>query len=248
MGGRLKLAFRDPRLQLILRSLLFGTFLVFVKLKNFEIIPVLFFLAAAAFLYFKINVRYPNSQFFSFLVLLAVSLGATSILGQPMFLIAAILLFTVIFYLFVGIKELVFIHRQKYYFVKNILLLYSLFILFFLSEKSSYFFLKYLLVFAGIFFIFREWFSGLESYFPRRHLLASLILSFVTAEILWAVAILPIGFINSANIMLLTIYILFDFTFHHFQGTLTKKIIFKNLITFILLLFFILATSRWIVG
>jgi len=249
MVERLKLALRDPRLLLILKSLVFGGFLTLVKLGDFGFFSVLFFLAVVIVLYTKASVHSLKSQnLYSFVVLLAVSLGAIYTIDRPAFLAVSILAFSALFYLILGIKELVFIHRQQYHFIKNILLLYTVFALFFLSDKSSYFLIKYLAAFSAAFFIFREWFFWFDQNFPKRYLLASLLLAFIVMEILWAIAILPIGFLSSANLMILTTYILIDSAFHHFHGTLTKKIVLRYLTVFVLGLLVILGTSRWVVG
>ena len=239
----------DQRLRLVLKSVIFGGFLLLVELGNTGVFPVLFFLAVSALLYFKTSAYSKESRnIYSFLVLLAVSLGSISILDHWEFILPAVLLFSFLFYLVLGIKELIFVYRYQWYFINNLFLFYAIFILFFLTDKSSLFLLKYAAVFIMVFSLFRERFFLSSHYFPKRHLLTAMLCSFVAMELLWATAILPLGFVNSANLMILIVYVLIDFINHHFQGTLNKKMILRNLTIFIIALLIILGTSVWKAG
>ncbi|MDD5547577.1 MAG: hypothetical protein PHN74_01590 [Candidatus Pacebacteria bacterium] len=249
MVEKLRLVLQSPRLRLVLKSAIFGGFLFLVKLGGFGFFSILFFLGVAAFLYFRAEAHFLKSQnLYSFAVLLIIALGGLYTVHRPEFWIAEVFFFSFIFYLLLGIKELVFVHRYQSYSIKNILLFYAVFALFFLSDKSSLFFLKYILVFAATLSLYREWFFWSEHYFPRRHLLTTLLLSLVTMEILWATALLPIGFISAANLVILMVYILTDFVFGHFQGIINKRMILKNSIIFIVTLLLILGTSTWSAG
>lgn len=245
MVGRLKLVLQNQRLQLLLKSFIFAGLLAWVKAGDFGFLPILFFLFFSLYMFRGHPYSLMSQNFYSFLALIVVSLGVTNILNRQAFVFLAILFFSVLFYLILGIKELIFVHRQQWYAVKNILLFYSLFLFFFLWDKSSYFFIKYLSFFVLTFFLLREWLFWSEQNFPKRQLLASFVLAFVVVEILWSTAILPIGFISSANIMILITYLLVDSNLRHFQGTLNKKVILRNLGIFALAIIFVLITSKW---
>ena len=238
MREKLKSILREPRLVLALKSAVFAGFLALLKIGGFGALPILFFLAAAFTLF-----SYPPN--FSFLVLLGIAMVTVGILDDLLFLTAAIALFSCLFYIAAGIKSLTLIHRSEWDYAKNLLLFYAVFLFFFLADKSSLFFIKYLSVLAIGFFLLREWLADLIPDLPRKINFAALLSAFLMAQFLWAVALLPLGPINSANLMVLISYILFDFTSHYFQGKINRQLVMKNVAVLVLLLLVIFATSGW---
>lgn len=236
MEKKLKSIFRAPLLALVLKSAIFGGFLFLLKLGEFGILPILFFLAVALLLS-------SGALHISFLILLAVSTATIWILDGWLFLVLAIVLFSALFYVTVGIKELLFVHRLEWSFVRNLVLFFGIFLLFFLCDKSSFFLIKYLSVFVACFLLLREWFWSLG--FVKRPLLVALVLAFIIFEFLWATALLPLGAINAAALMVLITYILSDFIRHHFQGTLSRQLVLKRITIFVLLLILIFGTASW---
>ncbi|MDD5430700.1 MAG: hypothetical protein PHP03_00520 [Candidatus Pacebacteria bacterium] len=220
--------------------------LALVKTENFGWFSVLFYFAVACFLFFRADSHSQKTDnLYSFIVLLFTALGGLTLVHRPEFAAIEVTAFSILFYIVLGIKELIFIRQYQWYAIKNILLLYSLFALFFLADKSSFFLIKYLLMFAALYFIFRGWFLWSEDYFPRRYLLASLLFAFISLQILWVAAILPIGFISSASLMTLVSFLLIDFTRNHFSGTVTKKLILRNAFLAAIALIAIFGTSSW---
>lgn len=238
MAARLKSIFRAPQSALLLKSLIFGGFLLLLKLGDFGFLPILFFLWAAWILSSGAH----NSGFW---VLLAVAMATVQLLASPIFLLAAVIIFSAIFYLNTGIKELILAHRRELGYLKNILLFYALFLYFFVADHSTYFWLKYLLVFLAVYLIFREWLGGSGPELTSRQKITAWVLAFLIAEELWITALLPLGPINSANLALLTAYILFDSVRRHFEGRLNRRAILQNLTIYILLLLVIFATTQW---
>lgn len=238
MREKLKSILREPRLALALKSAVFAGFLVLVKIGGFSAFPVLFFLAAALVLFSSA----PN---FSFLVLLSSALFTVRLLDDYLFLASAIILFSGLFYIAAGIKNLILIHRSEWDYAKNLLLFYAIFLFFFLADKSSFFAVKYFLAFLISFFLLREWLSDIASGLSKKIHFAALVAAFLLAQFLWAAALLPLGPINSANLMVLLVYILFDFTSHYFRGKITRQLIMKDIAVLVLLTLLILATSGW---
>lgn len=241
MEVKLKSILREPRLALALKSAIFGGFLALLKLGDFRVLPVLFFLWVAFLLSSKAHQA-------SFLVFLGVAMATIGILDNVLFLAFGIALFSSLFYLIVGIKDLVIIHRREWSFFRNLLLFYAIFLLFFLADKSSWFLLKYLTVFGTTFFLLKEWILIYEFNFLRRVNIAALVLSSIILQVLWVVALLPLGPVNSANLMVLTTYILFSFVIYHFQGQINRKFVLKKVTIFVLLLLLIFVTSGWRIG
>ena len=241
MKEKLKSIFREPRSALVLKILVFGGFLSLLKMGGFQALPVLFFLAAA----FILSSRARSA---SFLVLLATAIATVWILDDSLFLFLAVILYSFIFYLAVGIKELLIVHRSEWNFIKNLVLFYVLALLFFVADKSSFFVFKYVLVFLAIFLLLREWLVFSDTTFHRRYFLTALVAASLLMQILWATALLPLGPINSANLMILVAYMILDFTHKHFRGNINRQLILKNITIFVLLLLVILATTSWNVG
>ena len=157
-----------------------------------------------------------------------------------------ILLFSFIFYLLAGIKNYFFIKRSRLYYLAAILIFYSMFIEFFLADKSEWFLLKYSAAIAATFLLFREWLKIISVFsFPKRELLAATVAAFLIAQLLWVVALLPIGFISSANLMLLFTFVLADFLLKHFTGGISKEFIIQHLVFFAALAALIFWTSSW---
>ncbi len=241
MEQKLKLIFREPRSTLALKSVIFGGFLFLLKLGGFGFLPTLFFLGMAF-------VLSSQAHHTSFLILIIISMLTVWHLDSVLFLLLAIIFFSIIFYLTVGVKKLLIVHRFEWGFVKNLLLLFSVFLLFFLSDKSSFFWIKYLSVFLASFLLLREWLQTPELSFFKRPQLVSWTLAFVLLEFLWVVALLPLSPINAASLMALVFYTLFDFLRNHFQGTVTRQLVVKRITIFALLLVLIFGTSGWEIG
>lgn len=241
MEAKLKSILREPRLALALKSAIFGGFLTLLKLGDFQLLPILFFLWAAFLLSSKAHRP-------SFLVFLGVAMATIKILDSALFLGLAVIFFSCLFYLIVGIKELIIVHRSVWDSFKNLLLFYAIFFLFFLTDKSSWFLAKYSAVFIADLFLIKEWILIYESSFLKRVNAASLVLAFIIIEALWVTALLPLGPINSANLMVLITYILFSFTVNHFEGKINRRFVLKKITIFVLLLLLIFATSGWRIG
>ncbi len=245
MGEKLKLVLKIIQLRLILKSLIFAGLLFWAELSNFSTLPVLLFISLSVVFYFRTHQHNNSENIYSFLILLIVSLAGVSLLSHIQFLIAAVTFFSFLFYLVLGIKDLILTKRYEWNFIKNILLIYSIFLIYFLTDKYNFFAVKYIAVFIALFLIIQEWFSWLEAKFPKRHQLSALVFSFLILQLLWVVTILPLGFINSATIMAVFVYLMFDFCINHFRGSINKKIIVKNSIILIFSLLIIFISTNW---
>jgi hypothetical protein len=230
MVERLKLILRTTQLQLILKTLAFAGLLYWVRISDFTISVVLLFSLLSFIFYFKTYQQDSFENIFSFLVLLVVSLSTTSLLDHFEFLIPAIIFFSFVFYLILAIKDFALPCRYEWNYIKNLLVLYSVFIGYFLSNKYNLFFVKFLAVFVIVFFVVQEWFLWLGIDFPRRRRLISIVFSFIILQFVWVVSLLPLGFINSALLITIFVYLMFSFCANHFKGTLNKKLVINNLI------------------
>lgn len=245
MEEKLKSVLRITQLRLILKAVIFAVLLFWVKISGFAVLAVFLFVLINSFLYFRGRGHNDSQTIYSFFVLLFVSLFGTGMLSHVQFLVPAVVFFSFLFYLVLGIKELIFTHRNEYNYAKNILLFYSIFLIYFLSNKYDWFFVKYLLVFISAFLLIHEWLSWLEQGFPKRRQIIALVFSFLILQLLWAVSLLPFGFINSAAVLTLFVYVMLDFCKHHFKGTVNKELILKDSAATLLSLLVIFVFTNW---
>ncbi len=254
MLKKLNSASKNPALQSALRAIIFSLILAAVyNSRSFW----LFFLFIVAALYFYFNPLFEAKKYFSsFLIFLIVALLAVShlpaIAGKWNFFAAA--LFGLFFFILLGVKNLIFINRLLIYeFVNNFIFL-SLFITFFLFDKSNWFFLKYLIVFAAIFLLFRTFLflqdseQGIQA--PSLPILAkinlfSASLAVLTSQFILIAAYLPIGFLNLAAISLVVVLALKDLTISHLFGNLNRSVILKNATMVLIFSVIIFIASKW---
>lgn len=245
MLKKLNSAFRNPALRLIFEAMVFAGLLVWqLSVKPIGFLPILLFLSVGSYFYWRpvLGVR----QFFgSFLTLLIISILALRFLNFTILGIVSGLGLGFLFYWLLGIKNLVFARRSAVYYLLNSFLFFLVFFFFFLIDKSQFFWFKYLAAGLGILFLSKEFLLFFTPDFPKRKTLAAAGFSFLVLEILWAVSLLPIGFLNSSALMLFAVLILMDFIVHHFNGALTRVVILRNITSWIILNVVIFAASNW---
>lgn len=202
------------------------------------------FIAVSCYFYFMPSLN--GSQFiFSFLTLVVISLLTVNSLGS--WQIIAVLFFGFLFFLLMGIKNLIFVKRRFPYYLFNSLLLFMIFISFFRFEISPLFFIKYLLAFFGIVFLSKEFLSfSVEGFSnsPKKNLIVYGT-AFLVLQVIWTISLLPISFLNAGSLVLLVVLILQDFIIHYFSGAMTRPVILKNITVFLALSLVILGASRW---
>ncbi|MEK7555421.1 MAG: hypothetical protein AAB516_01215, partial [Patescibacteria group bacterium] len=181
----------------------------------------------------------------SFFVLLIVSFLAIKFLNFGIAGIASILLLAVLFYLLLGIKNLIFVNRSSLYYLLSNILFFLMFFFFFLIDKSQFFLIKYLSVGLGTFFLSKEFLFFFIPDFSKRRALITAGFSFLIFELIWVISLLPIGFLNSSALTLFAALILMDFIVNHFNGALTRRVILRNATSWIILSIIIFAASNW---
>ena len=187
--------------------------------------------------------EYPT--IFAFILMLVISVAAMALFsGGGSFLVA--LIFSLIFYLLLGIKEHLIVNRGKIYYMTILGILYVCYLFFFASDKSNWFLLKYLAIIVAIFLLFREWLVLATNFnFPKRQLLVACAVALIIGQMLWATALLPIGILSASNILMLFTFISGDFIFKHFIGGISRKFIIQQSIIFLTFAALIFFTSNW---
>lgn len=237
MELKLKSVLRSQQSILLFKALIFLGFLALVYIGNFSLVPILFFLTIAIVLYSK---PIFNTFYFwaSFLILLVMALNS-----PPSLLIAVF--YSFLFYIILGLKNLVFINRVNWHQALHLLLFYAIFMLFWGASDETAFIFKLVGVFAASTLLIREFFKVAAVDFLKQRILASWVLALLVVETVWAISWLPIGFLNSAALALLAVFVLINLTLHHFKGTLNKKVVLSAITLFILFTLLIFITSKW---
>lgn len=158
--------------------------------------------------------------------------------------------FAGLFYLILGLKNLIFVKRRYWYLILNLSLLYLVFLNFFLIDQSTGFALKWLGFLALVYLLIRDLLIGpmglVGPIGPVGPItVAAGVLTLIIGESLWLISWLPIGFLNSANLAALFLFLLMDLTINHFWGTLRRRLVLKDLGLFLGLLIVIFLTSKW---
>ncbi len=206
-------------------------------------LSIVFVLAA---FYFYLQPLLNATQFLaSFLILLTVSFLSSLVIGHWSFVIS--LFFGLLFFLLLGIKNLIFVRREPLYLLLNGLLFLTIFILFFWSDISRLFFVKYLALFSGLVLLLREFllFSVPNLANSQKRNLIICGTAFLILQLLWAISLLSVSFLNAASLALLVVLILQDFIGHHLSGTMSRQIVLRNITIFLILFLVIFAASKW---
>lgn len=236
---------------LALKAVAFSSFL-YLAAQNWFFL--LLFALAVFYFYFR-PLFNPRKLLWSFLILFLISISVlrNEFLAENSWFLFLVIILGILFGLILGIKNLIFIKREPLYYVLNGFLFLISFILFFASGKSELFLVKYLLLGLTAFLLGREFLSfnlgeSLESFklmTSSRRNLTALTFGFLMLQALWAIAILPLGFLNAASLALLVALILEDFFIEHWSGAMNRQIILRNITLFLVLGLVILGASRW---
>ena len=227
-----------PTLKLAFKGLLFSLLVLFVYDYPGSVLAALIFLAAAFILYTR--PRFNSLKFSASFIALAL---APFILPPLPFsnIITAIILGAV-FVILVGVKNLILLRREKWYFVAHILLLtmYGAAILYagpsFVIAGAA---------FVLFFLLFREFYSRMSTLQGPRLALSSALESLIATELIAILYVLPIGFIASSIIFTLILSVLSDIFIHHLNGHLSRRLILRNSTILIFAILLVSAFSGW---
>ncbi len=229
MAVRLELAGRHLVLELLLRTLIAALGVYFLRKSNVDIGTLLLFL-----LFFWVIYLRPPLNNRKFLVS-ALFLLALPILFPPVgeiFEWLLLILWAIAFFLLLGVKNLILLQRQRSYETVHLLLVFGLGVLYLLDFLPL---IPQILLFLALFLLVREFYSVLAPPYPQRLILAAVTESFLLVEIAWILSFLPINFLAGATLLTLIAFIFHDLILHHFQGTLSRQIILRNVTLFVVL-------------
>lgn len=215
---------------------------------------VLFF-AVAFYGYFRSLFDWNTFLYSFFILTLYAYLGTSFLVGSSdmgagldrMPVVLASSVFGVLFFLLLGVKEFLFLWRQAIFNFLSGSLYFFIGGTFFIANKSGAgdFVLYFLLSFVALYLLIKESIEFFMEDAPKRKKELLVIGSAVlVAEFLSVVSILPIGFLNSAALIILFVFILEDLVYYHLKGTLDRQIVLNNVTILVVCLLFIFATSK----
>lgn len=244
-----------PTVALFIKAFTFGLLLLFVETQDFKTLPVLIFLFFALLFYFQ-PIFKTFSLLTSLIALVTLSLLVTSEFAIafkhagfestiPVGMVIFAAAFSVLFYLLIGVKNLLFLRRRQCYYVLHFVLLYLGFGLFFSADTSTSFLMKslYLFIFSAL--MLREFFKFQEHTGKKLTRLSVFVIAFMITQFAWALSLLPILFSSAAGILTVSAYMASEFTSRHLNGTLDARFIRRSFVLFISLMLVIFLSSTW---
>lgn len=238
MLKKLKLALKIPPYLLIAKTLLIFLLLVWLSASHLSLWAIFAFVFFAVLFYF-----WPLLNSLSwlgyFLIFLAGSFITILSLDFSVLALIAILGLAIIFFLLIGSKNLNLSGPQSIFLLRSFLFL-LIFFMFFSVSKIELFWLKYLALILAIFIIF----YGMFRNYPKKKLYP-IALTFLVTQVVWAIGLLPIGFINQTALALVFILIIEELIICHFSGTFNYQNIVKNVTITLILVVLIFALSKW---
>ncbi len=234
MVTKLKSVFRNPQSALALKALVFAAFFALAKLGGFSTLPILFFLAVSIFLYLRPFFRTLELAGTFFVLLLSAILFIRTFTDTIDFYFAVVY-FPFLFYVLIGIKDLILIQRGGWRVFLSFALAYPSFLMFFYYDQGSLWWTLPLL-FSVLLFLSKD-------FLKKR--LAFWLTAFLSSQIAWAANFLPVGFVSASNISMLFYAVVISFCDQYLRGELNKRSALILINIFVLLLVLVLAFSRW---
>ncbi len=229
MAAGLKLASKNQTLRLILRALIAGLVVLWMRSGSFGVVSTFLFFAILIFLYTKPPLH--SGRFLSSMLVLALLpfLVPKTAGVEEVFVAAA---WGVLLMILLGVKNVILLKRKEIYYVLHLVLVaVSTAFLF-----SSFNFILEIVIFIVFLFLFREFYAANKSTENSHQLnLISSVEALIAVEIAWAMSFLSVNFLAGAALLTLFIFIFHDTATHYLKGTLSKEIIVRNAILFTIL-------------
>ena len=226
METKLKSVLKNPILRLTFKSFLFGLLLVATN-------PVIFFIGA--FLLYARPLFRTLEFLIPLLALLPIASISSSLLQDTYYFWPAIGYLSFLFLILLGIKDLVLVKRIFWESVLRLGLAYASFLVFFYYSQS-YFLASLILLFLFILFLLR---------FSLKQRVFYWAIAFLLLEGVWAISLLPVGFISSATLALLVFWTLTSLALDYSRNKQSKKFLLLAISLFIILSIIVLGFSRW---
>lgn len=225
MGEKLRLILKNPRFILACKGLFLGA-LLWLFMRQGGWFAGIIYIGAAGVLYFR-----PLFNVLAYLPLFAgtVLFSLTAAFAGVAYSFVFAFICAGVFAVILGAKNLILTHRTSWVRASAYLLSYLCLLLFFMQGGGGVFWFSWvvLMLLLGLFW---------QAAIPDRVLLAPALVA--VGELAWVVSWLPIGFLSSANLVLLTMLFVDD-------GCIDGHIRWKHLCIFAGLIAVVLLSSYW---
>lgn len=174
--------------------------------------------------------------------------AVTSLIGYDIsysYRAPAVLLFSVLFYIILGLKELVLVHRRWWHLIGAEILFYISAIFYFVSPKNNGILPETIFLAAVAFLLFSE-LAEIHTKVPKRYsTVGGLVFALIASEGARAVGLLPIGFLSSANLIAIGGFIFIESLVLFYGKKLDIPTIVNRFLILFLLALMILIFSKW---
>jgi hypothetical protein len=226
MAAKLKSVLTSRILQLLVKVGLAALVLFWARSVSFSVWSTFLYLLVAAIFYLKPALHI--GKFFPSTVVLI----STPFFVPRLSVYSELLLVVgwgVMFFLLLGIKNLILLKRHNAYRFLNIIVVFALSIFLFRAFNIQ----KQITIFITFFFLLREACTGFIKSDRREAGLIAAVGALTLIEFGWAIFFLSANFIESATLLTLFYFVFYDIAFHYFSDVLSKEVVLRNLIVFI---------------
>src|SRR3989344_8415051 len=228
---------------LLLKSAVYALLIVYVVKNNFAWFPVSIFLIGSFALYVQ-PVFKTIPYLFSFVLLIASTLLSLAVFGEAVPLGILALIFAFLFYLLLGIKQVVFLNRLRL----SELFYYSIFYviaLMFFAMSAQVYAVKSLIFFLISAGLGRELMSLHEIPSSPGRKAIIWISAFSVMQVAWALGFLTLSFVYSSGIALMFFFTFMDLGIRFYKRALTLKLTAAMIAVFIVLTLGLFIGSKW---
>jgi len=154
-------------------------------------------------------------------------------------------MFGTLFYVTLGLKDLVLVHRKEWFALLSVSLLYGATSLFFTANIGNRFFVSAALLAIFFWFFIREYLVFYGS--PRTRLISvyTATLTLLLMQLAWIVSLLPIGFSNAASLTTISTVVVTEILSRYARGILTARYVRLLSVFFFSLTLLIFGVSDW---
>jgi hypothetical protein len=154
-------------------------------------------------------------------------------------------MFGILFYVTLGLKDLVLIHRKEWFAVLSVSLLYAASSLFFTANVGNRFFTSALLLAVFFWLFIREYLVFHGSVRSRLLTVYVSTLTLLLMQLAWIISLLPIGFSNAASLTTIATVVVTELLSRYVRGVLTARYVRLLLVFFVSLALLIFGVSDW---
>ncbi|MCR4261066.1 MAG: hypothetical protein NUV96_01915 [Candidatus Colwellbacteria bacterium] len=236
MVGKLKSALKSPVSPLALKATFLAIAIFWLRTGDFSFLKLLFFGALFLFLYLRPALGATKFAI-SALVLGVVIIFAPQV-GELIGFYVNLTL-SILGFLLLGIKNLIFVRRQNLYYLMHLVLMVGLASLFSLGIIPP------ILFFILVFSIFREFYIVMTPEKPELLSLVATLEGMLVMQVAWATSFFPTSFLVSAAVLVLLTFLFHDTLLYYFKHAFSRYVALRSVAIFIVIASLILILPVW---